>query len=367
MSTALEVKPLSDWIDTNNLPLIISGPCSVESREQLFTTGKELAKLGKVNMIRAGIWKPRTRPGIFEGIGEIGLKWLQELKHEIGLKVCVEVATPQHVESALNHEVDALWIGARTTVNPFSVQTLVESLKGVDIPVMVKNPLHPDLKLWIGALERINNAGITKLAAIHRGFYTYDNKPFRNIPMWEIPIELKRQIPDLPIICDPSHISGNRELINSVAQKALDLSMDGLMIESHFNPQIALTDAEQQIKPVELKELIEKLVIRKEHGNQEFENMLEQLRFEIDQIDHELISILSRRNEKAEQLGSYKKSNNITVLQIDRLRKMIQERLAYAEKYDLESSYILKLLQLVHKESVRIQTNIMQSDNNKES
>ncbi len=362
MGTSLQVKPLEDWIDIGDGPLIISGPCSAESRDQLLRTGRALAKIGHIRMIRAGIWKPRTRPDIFEGVGEIGLKWLLELKKETGLLICVEVATAEHIRLALKYQVDALWIGARTTVNPFSVQTLADELQaqGVDIPVMVKNPLHPDLKLWVGALERINNAGITKLVAIHRGFFTYDNKPFRNLPMWEIPIELKRTIPNLAVICDPSHISGKRELLQSVSQKALDLSMDGLMIESHYDPDIALTDAAQQLKPEDLESLINNLIIRKEYGNQEFENLLEELRFEIDNIDHELLSILSRRNEKTRQIGVYKKTNNITVLQIERLQKMIQERIAFGEDLNLESNYVLKLLQLVHKESIRVQTNIMQ-------
>jgi chorismate mutase len=360
MGTTLNVLALDEWIDIKEKPFLISGPCSAENREQLINTGLALAKEGKINIFRAGIWKPRTRPDGFEGVGEKGLQWLLELKKQTGLKTCVEVATPEHIQLALKYEVDILWIGARTTVNPFSVQILADTLKGVDIPVMVKNPLHPDLKLWIGALERINNAGITKLAAIHRGFYTYDNKPFRNLPMWEIPIELKRIIPNMPIICDPSHISGKRELLSGVAQKALDLSMDGLMIESHINPEIALTDAEQQITPKNLSKLVDELVIRKEFGSVEFENLLEKLRFEMDQLDHELLTILSRRNEKTIQIGEYKKENNITVLQIGRLRRMMQERLEFAKSLELDSAYVSKLLQQIHKESIRIQTNIMQ-------
>ena len=363
MGTTLEVESLENWIETKSKALIIGGPCSAESREQLLQTGRAIAKTHKVDVFRAGIWKPRTRPDAFEGIGEEALKWLLELKKETGIKTTVEVATPEHIESALKYEVDILWIGARTTVNPFSVQTLADTLKGIDIPVMVKNPLHPDLKLWIGALERINNAGITKLVAIHRGFYTYDNKPFRNLPMWEIPIELKRIIPNLPVICDPSHISGNRELLSSVSQKALDLSMDGLMIESHISPDVALTDAEQQLTPDLLKNLINSLIIREEFGSAEFENLLEKLRFEMDQIDHELLSLLNKRNEKTRLIGEYKKENAITVLQIGRLRKMMEERLEFANNLNLDKAYISKLLQLLHKESIRIQTNIMQEVN----
>lgn len=362
MGTTLQLNEQDNWLKKGNKPVLIAGPCSAETREQVLATGRQLATIPQLSMIRAGVWKPRTRPDIFEGIGEAALEWLWELKQETNLKICVEVATPEHIELALKYNVDVLWIGARTTVNPFSVQTLADSLKGVDIPVMVKNPIHPDLKLWIGALERINNAGIDKLAAIHRGFYTYDNKPFRNLPMWEIPVELKRIIPQLPIICDPSHISGKRSLIQSVAQRALDLSFDGLMIESHYNPNIALTDAEQQITPDILHQIIDNLVIRKEYGSSDFENILEKLRFEMDFLDHELLSILSLRNEKTKQIGEYKKQNNITVLQISRLRKMIQERLDYGNNLELDNNFVLKILQLIHKESIRIQTDIMQED-----
>lgn len=360
MGTTLQINEQNNWLKKGDEPFLIAGPCSAENREQVLNTGRLLAQIPQLSMIRAGIWKPRTRPDIFEGIGEPALEWLQELKKETGLKTCIEVATPEHIELALKSNVDVLWIGARTTVNPFSVQTLADSLQGVDIPVMVKNPLHPDLKLWIGALERLNNAGIDKLAAIHRGFYTYDNKPFRNLPMWEIPIELKRIIPELPLICDPSHISGKRALIQSVAQRALDLSFDGLMIESHFDPSIALTDAAQQLTPSSLKKLIDDLVIRKEYGSSDFENLLEKLRFDVDHLDHELLNILSQRNEKTKQIGDYKKQNNITVLQISRLRKMIQERLDYSNNLELDNNFVLKLLQLIHKESIRVQTDIMQ-------
>jgi chorismate mutase len=362
----LEISSLHTWIGKAKQPVVIAGPCSAENRDQLLQTVGALASTQSVDMIRAGLWKPRTRPDGFEGVGKQGLEWLSEAKKLYGLPFCTEVATPEHIEMALKYGADALWIGARTTVNPFSVQILADALRSVDIAVMVKNPLHPDLKLWIGAIERISNAGITKLAAIHRGFYTYDNKPYRNLPMWEIPIELKRLLPQLPVFTDPSHISGNRSLIAGVAQRALDLSMDGLMIESHIDPDCALTDAAQQITPQQLLELLEKLVIRHEFGNTEFENKLEKLRFDIDQLDHELMNILARRNEKNKQIGHYKKENGITVLQMDRLRKMIQERMGYGMKLNLDPSFVLKLLQLVHKESVRLQTNIMQSEDENE-
>jgi len=359
MGTKLNILSLSEWFDTQGKPLIISGPCSAESEEQLLETGRALAQISEVKLFRAGIWKPRTRPDIFEGVGEIGLQWLKQLKKETGLKTCVEVANPQHVEACLKNDVDVLWIGARTTANPFSVQELADSLKGVDIPVMIKNPLHPDLKLWIGAFERLNQVGINKMAAIHRGFYTYEKTPFRNLPMWEIPIELKRLVPNLAVITDPSHICGKRELLQSISQKAMDLAMDGLMLESHINPEVALTDASQQLEPKNLRILLDNLVHRQEYGTEDFENLLEKLRFEIDHIDEELLTILARRVAKIEEIGHYKKENNITVLQMDRLRQMMISRLKMGKKLNLDNKFVLKLLQLVHKDSIQIQTQIM--------
>ena len=357
MSTNINIEALP----FQNSPLIIAGPCSAESFEQIMATGRAIAQIPKVEYYRAGIWKPRTRPDGFEGFGKAALPWLTAMKKETGLKTVVEVATPNHVEYCLNARIDMIWIGARTTANPFSVQEIAESLKGVDIPVLVKNPLHPDLKLWIGALERVNKAGIKTLAAVHRGFYTYDNGPFRNLPMWEIPIELKRLIPDLPVITDPSHISGKRKLIPEIAQKALDLAMDGLMIETHINPKIAKTDAAQQLTPQGLKELLDNLVLRKEYGTKDFESLLEKIRKDVDDIDSELLQILWRRMEKIEEIGRYKKDNNITVLQIDRLRKMMISRLKTGKELGLDKKFVLKLLQLVHKESIQIQTKIMKN------
>ena len=360
MGTRLNITDSNQWLAKDDSPVIISGPCSAESRDQMLTTCNDIAKDKRVSILRAGIWKPRTRPDIFEGIGEIGLEWLKEAKDNTGLKTCVEVATAEHIEAALKWDVDILWIGARTTVNPFSVQILADVLKGTDIPVMIKNPLNPDLKLWIGAFERMNNAGITKLAGIHRGFHAYDNKPYRNLPMWEIPIELKRILPNLPVICDPSHISGKRELLKAVSQKALDLSFDGLMIESHYNPDIALTDAMQQLTPTALKTMLDDLIIRDEFGTEDFELKIEALRLDIDDMDHELFNILKRRNDKTKLIGQYKKENNITVLQLDRLRIMMQERIKYGDELGIDSGFINKLLMIIHKESIRIQTNIMQ-------
>ena len=362
MGTKLDILSIDKWLETDGLPLIISGPCSAESEEQLLSTGRELAKKQKIKIIRSGIWKPRTRPDIFEGVGEVGLQWLKKIKDETKLLTCVEVANPHHVEACLKNDVDILWIGARTTVNPFSVQEIADSLKGVDIPVMVKNPLHPDLKLWIGALERLNQVGINKLAAIHRGFYTYENTPYRNLPMWEIPIELKRVVPNLPVITDPSHICGNRELLQSISQKALDLAMDGLMLEYHIDPSSAKTDASQQLEPKDLKALLENLVLRQEFGTEDFENQLEKLRFDVDHIDQELLTILTRRMNKIEEIGRYKKANNITVLQIDRLRQMMISRLKSGKELGIDNKFVLGLLQLVHKESIHIQTQIMMTE-----
>lgn len=359
MSTEIDISPLQSWLKSDSHPILISGPCSAESEEQLMTTAKGLSQVPNVIVFRAGIWKPRTRPNGFEGVGNIGLEWLKKVKEETGLLTTVEVANPRHVEEAIKHNVDILWLGARTVVNPFSVQEIAEVLQGVDIPVMIKNPVNPDIKLWIGAFERINRAGITKLAAIHRGFYFFESSPFRNAPMWEIPIELKRLYPSLPIFCDPSHICGNKDLIPFVSQKALDLEMDGLMIESHYNPKVALTDANQQLTPEELANIFSKLVIRDESGTIEFETKLDELRTEIDKLDAELLDILMQRMKIVEEIGEYKRDNNITILQIKRWNEIIKNRLAHGTKLGLSKEFLLKILQLVHKESIQKQTDIM--------
>ena len=354
-----DILPLNDWLPTSVLPLVISGPCSAESREQIMSTARQLAEIPQVKVFRAGIWKPRTRPSKFEGVGTKGLVWLQEVKAETRLLTTVEVATPLHIEQALRHEIDILWIGARTVVNPFSVQELAEVLKGVDIPVMVKNPVNPDLTLWLGALERLNSSGIRKLIAIHRGFYYYKHSIYRNQPMWEIPIDLQRMVPGLPILCDPSHICGRRDLLQGVSQKALDLGMSGLMIESHIHPDDALTDAEQQVTPEALSVIIKNLLVRNISGNIEFETHLEELRREIDKMDAELIDILCRRMKIVEEIGEYKRENNITILQIRRWSEIIHDRLNLGEKVGLHKDFLLKMLQLVHKESIRKQEEMM--------
>jgi len=359
METSFDIIPLNDWLPTENFPLVISGPCSAETYEQVMATAKKLAAIPQVKIFRAGLWKPRTRPSSFEGIGDTGLEWLTDVKNETGLLTAVEVARPEHVEACLKHKVDIVWLGARTVVNPFSVQELSEVLKGVDIPVMVKNPLNPDISLWLGALERLNKSGIRKLIAIHRGFYYYHHALYRNQPMWEIPIELQRRVPGLPVICDPSHISGRRDLLLSISQKALDLEMAGLMIESHVDPDTALTDANQQITPETLKTLIASLVIRQVKGSTEFETKLEKLRREIDKMDAEWLDILSNRMKIVEEIGQFKKENGITILQIQRWNEIILDRLNLGSRMGLSHEFVLQLLQLIHEESISRQEQIM--------
>jgi chorismate mutase len=349
------------WTPLSERPLLISGPCSAESEEQVMKTAFGLQKTGKVKIFRAGMWKPRTRPGEFEGVGVEGLKWLKRVKTETGMLTAVEVANPQHVEAALTFGVDVLWIGARTVVNPFSIQELAEVLKGTGIPVMVKNPLTPDIKLWMGALERINKAGITKLAAVHRGFHYFQKSPYRNAPMWEIPIELKRLVPHLPLITDISHISGRRELLLEIAQKALDLETNGLMIESHYNPLVAMTDAAQQITPEALNDLMNNLKIREISGTIDFENKLEALRTEIDKLDGELLQLLAKRMEIVDEIGQYKRENNITILQLKRWQHIIDDRIAIGSNLGLDNRFLIQLLELVHEASIQRQTKIFKN------
>lgn len=359
----LNIKQLNEWITGNNQPLIIAGPCSAETEEQLLTTAFEIAKLNKVSIFRAGVWKFRTRPDYFEGAGSIALEWLKTVKQETGLLTAVEVANTEHLEEALKKEVDVLWIGARTTVNPFYVQEIANALKGVDIPVMIKNPVIPDLNLWLGALERFNRAGITKLIAVHRGFSSFEKTPYRNAPMWEIPIELKILCPDLPVICDPSHISGKTELLQSLAQKAIDLDMDGLMIETHINPKVALSDASQQVTPAGLDELLTNLKYRKSSlKNKGFESHLEVLREQIDEIDKELLQTLSKRMDIVEKIGEHKRDNNITILQLKRWNEIISTRPDFAKMLGLTEEFAKKLYELIHEESIQRQTEIMNSE-----
>jgi chorismate mutase len=360
MKHNLNIEPFSNWANVTHQPFIISGPCSAETEEQLLATARLLKETGKVSVLRAGIWKPRTRPGEFEGIGSIGLEWLKTAKAETGLPTAVEVATAKHVEEALAAGVDILWVGARSTVNPFTVQEIADALRGVDIPVMVKNPINPDLSLWIGALERINGAGITKLAAIHRGFSSFEKTAFRNEPMWDLAISLKTIVPNLPIINDPSHICGNRELLPFISQKALDLDMQGLMIESHIDPSVAWTDAKQQVTPAALSEMIDGFVLRKaESKNPEFIDKLSKFRESIDKIDDLIFQKLGERMKIVAQIGEYKRDNDVTILQISRWDEILQKRIAYGSVLSLEKDFTEKVLELIHSESIRKQTAIM--------
>jgi len=358
----MKFEPLHKWLPAGSSPLVISGPCGAESLEQLMRTALELKEINKVSLFRAGVWKPRTRPNAFEGRGEEALKWLAEVKKESGFKTTVEVANAQHTELALKHGIDVLWIGARTTVNPFSVQEIADVLKGVDVPVMVKNPIHADLQLWIGGIERVYNSGIKKIAAIHRGFHFYGKTKYRNKPLWQLPIELRTLFPDLPIICDPSHISGNRDLILSVAQKALDLGMNGLMIESHYDPAVALSDAEQQLTPHNLNELLSKLVLRKQNSDDPVTtDKLIELRKIIDEIDDELMNVLKKRTQIIEEIGKYKKEENITIFQLERWQEILRTRGQWADKMGISRQHIEKICQLLHEESIRIQNGLMNS------
>lgn len=353
--------PITDWFSKKlSLPILISGPCSAENKEQLFSTARELKKIEQVSVLRAGIWKPRTRPDSFEGVGEIGLQWLKEIKEETGLYTTVEVAKPEHVEACLKYGIDILWIGARTTSNPFSVQEIADSLKGVDIPVLIKNPVNPDLDLWIGAFERLYNSEIMKLGAILRGFYPFEKTNLRNIPKWEIAIELKSLYNNLPIICDSSHIAGSVELIPEISQKALDLNFDGLMLESHINPKVALSDAKQQLTPDQLKELMAKLIVRTTTSdNAEFMSLLEQYREKVDSIDNQMLELLGRRMKIIREIGEYKSKNNVTIFQLRRWERILNTRIEAGEKNGLSRDFIKQLLDLVHKESIQIQTEVM--------
>ena len=342
---------IKGWIENPDELLLIAGPCSVESKEQFFDTVTRLSELQEVKILRGGIWKPRTRPNGFEGIGEEGLKWMREVSQTTGLPVMTEVATPEHVELALKHDIDALWIGARTTANPFSMQQLADALKGVDIPVFVKNPIAPDIKLWIGAFERLASSGLTHLVAIHRGFQDTNAAPYRNNPRWEIPIELHRKNPDIPIITDISHICGCREILKSTAQKALDLATNGLMIESHCNPEIALTDADQQITPNDLKSLLNNLVVHKTKANNA-DFLLQELRHQIDNIDEELLKLLARRCEVSSKIGVIKKENNLAVLQLDRWNSILSNHIEKGKLLGLNETLVKEIFETIHKDSI---------------
>lgn len=343
---------------------MIAGPCSAESEEQMMATAKAIASY-PVNMLRAGIWKPRTRPDSFEGKGEVALKWVKQAGLAVNLPVCVEVASTRHIEQALKAGIDVLWIGARTTVSPFMVQELADALTGVDIPVMIKNPVNPDIDLWTGAIERIIRAGIKKIAAIHRGFSSYENSTYRNKPNWEIPIELRRRIPGLPLICDPSHISGKTVLIPYVAQMAMDLNYEGLMIETHIDPPHALSDAKQQLTPAELGKLITELQLRNPSVDDVFElSKLEDMRDQIDEVDQTILDYMSERMAIARLIGQYKLKNHMTIYQPERWNEIIRTRTKSGVDKKLTKEFILKLISIIHEESIHQQTLQMNPEKN---
>ncbi len=337
-------------------PWVIAGPCSAETEEQVMATAKQLHDRG-IKMFRAGIWKPRTRPGAFEGIGSEGLKWLQRVQKELGMYTATEVATAKHVSEAIKYNVDILWIGARTTVNPFAMQEIADALEGCDKPILIKNPVNPDLELWIGALERLYNAGIRKLGVIHRGFSSADKKIYRNLPQWHIPIEMRRRFPNLPIICDPSHIGGKRELIAPLSQQAMDLNYDGLIIESHCDPDCAWSDKEQQVTPDILDYILNMLVLRE--GETQTTESLSELRKQIDELDDQLVELLSKRMRVSREIGTFKKEHNMQVLQASRYSAILEGRIKQAEKFGIDGDCMQKILEAIHEESVRQQIEIL--------
>lgn len=349
------IKPVTfEGVDSKR-PIVIAGPCSAETEEQVMTTAKELAKKG-VRIFRAGIWKPRTKPGGFEGVGSVGLPWLQNVRRETGMLVSTEVATRYHVEEALKSGIDVLWIGARTSANPFAMQDIADALCGVDIPVLVKNPVNPDLELWIGAMERLYNAGVTRLGAIHRGFSAYGKHLYRNMPQWHIPIELHRRLPQLSIFCDPSHIGGKRELVASLSQQAMDMGFDGLIIETHCNPDNAWSDKTQQITPEVLNLILHTIVVRETKQTTESLSLLRQ---QIDQIDNELLEALAKRMRVSREIGQYKKEHNMPVVQTTRYDDILNSRAKAAEDMGISGDFMKVVYQAIHEESVRQQIEVL--------
>ncbi len=342
-------------------PFVISGPCSAESESQILATAYQ--NKSYTDVFRAGLWKPRTSPSSFEGVGIKGLKWLQKVREKTGLRVATEVATPRHVECCLEANIDILWIGARTTVNPFYVQEIAEALKGVDIPILVKNPVHPEIGLWIGALERFYKVGISKLSAVHRGFHNYKKSVYRNDPKWELPIKLRERVIDMPIICDPSHIAGKAELVEDISQTAIDMNFDGLMIETHINPSKALSDADQQILPSQLNSILQNLVLKSSKlRDQKFINELKEFRDKIDLLDKHIIALFRNRKEIVEQIAILKDKNKLTIFQIERWFEILKTRKKYANNLNLEDEYINEIFDVIHKYSILIQTKKREND-----
>ena len=361
MESRLDLIPVSEWgiFPEGKKPLMIAGPCSAESEVQVMQTARGLKSLG-INVFRAGIWKPRTHPNNFEGIGTPGLKWLQRVKNELGMKVATEVASEKHIFDCLKFGVDMVWIGARTTANPFLVQEIADALKDTDVPVLVKTPVNPDLDLWVGALERLNQAGIRKLGVIHRGFSTSDKMAYRNSPGWQIAVELRTRFPDMPFFADPSHMGGNRKYLQEISQRALDLGLDGLMLESHCDPSCALSDAKQQLTPEDLGELISHLVVRQSDSDSpEYKENIDQLRAQIDIIDENILYILSSRMNVSRSIGKYKKEHNIAILQTSRWDEVLSTMQEKAKAYGLSADFIAKLFTAIHDESVQEQNKIL--------
>lgn len=360
----MKIVKINDWFETKlNYPVIISGPCSAESEQQLISTAVAINEIGRVQILRSGIWKPRTRPGSFEGAGIIALKWLKKARELTGMLTTVEVTTPEDIEASLKEEVDILWIGARSTSNPVYIRKLADALKGVDVPVLVKNPVYPDIDLWIGTIERFYNAGIRRLGAVHRGFFPFEKTSLRNIPKWEIPIELKRRVPEISLLCDPSHIAGHTDFIFDIAQKAIYLGMDGLMIETHINPPEALSDARQQLTPEQLKNLLENLhyTPQPEHGYSSLKE-LEMFRDQLDSIDQQLIELLAQRMEIVQKIGKLKGRENLSIFQLRRWQKVIEQNIKIGKKLGLSKDFLLKLISLIHFESIQQQDAVIRKE-----
>jgi chorismate mutase len=363
MAGEIKITPLEKWSGIANKPYVIAGPCSAEGEEQIYETVKQIVKqTDKVNLLRAGIWKPRTRPNVFEGVGEIGLPWIKNAGRAVGLPVTVEVANPQHVELALKNEIDVLWIGARTTVSPFNVQAIADALKGVDIPVLIKNPVNPDVELWIGAVERFNSVGINKIAIIHRGFSSYEKTIYRNPPMWEIPIEIRRRYPEIPIIVDPSHMGGTRDMIYMLAQQGMDMGFEGLMIETHINPEKAWSDSKQQVTPERLAEILDSLIIRKPRLTEDGFKTLYDLRARVDRIDDYIIELLCERMGISEEIGEFKKDQHLAVHQAERWAQIVKRAVEKGKTGGLTEEFILRLFQQIHNESIFHQSKVMENE-----
>jgi chorismate mutase len=360
MAHELDILPVTEWgFFTLPRPMCIAGPCSAETEEQVMETARGLASFG-IHVFRAGIWKPRTHPGCFEGIGTPGLKWLKRVKDELGMKVCTEVATEKHVMECLKYGVDMVWLGARTSTNPFLMQEIADALSGTDIPVLVKNPVNPDLDLWIGALERLNRAGIRKLGVVHRGFSTYAPMVYRNDPGWRLAIELRTRYPEMPFFVDPSHMAGQRKYLQELSQRAMDLGMDGLMVESHCDPSVALSDAKQQLTPADLQAMLESLVIRDNTSdNVDYKEGIDQLRAQIDVLDENLLWLLKSRMEVSRKIGTYKKDHNVAIIQASRWDRLVSDMVEKGAAYGLSEGAIRSIMNTIHEESVRAQNEIL--------